>query len=351
VVASHAIAPASDAASAPAEEHERSENGNQPETEGARQQVPWGEIQALAMRQLDRLMALEPKVLRGDDPDAIHDMRIATRRLQQMLDLMFPAPQPREVARIRKRVRRCRSVLSDVRNCDVLLQHAREALRAKKPPHAAAWEAFYRYVEKQRERNFRKATEEISRQHLAALYLRLKPWLTSAPRAGGNGQPEEGDQGTAENLNERLKNELERTWTTFHDRLEGARQSHARLGIHELRIATKRLRYLTEALHQLKQHGAATVLAGLRSMQQTLGEWHDLEVTGVMLTELAARRKFLRDQLDTAAAVLRLIRSQRAAKKSFEERTLKRALSEEKTGMIEAWVEDTLKTLAGQATA
>ena len=86
-------------------------------------------------------------------------------------------------------------------------------------------------------------------------------------------------------------------------------------------------------------------------MQQTLGEWHDLEVTGEMLTELAARRKFLRDQLDTAAAVLRLIRSQRALKKSFEEKTLKRALSPEKTGIIAAWVEDTLGGLATSASS
>ena len=40
----------------------------------------WKKVRKLALRQLDRFMSLEPKVLRGDDPDAIHDLRVASRR-------------------------------------------------------------------------------------------------------------------------------------------------------------------------------------------------------------------------------------------------------------------------------
>src|SRR6516225_5055134 len=52
----------------------------------------WVKLQGLALQQLDRFMSLEPKVLRGEDPEAIHDMRVASRRLQQFLDLIYPPP-------------------------------------------------------------------------------------------------------------------------------------------------------------------------------------------------------------------------------------------------------------------
>ena len=37
-------------------------------------------VRELALRQLNRFISYEPKVLKGDDADAIHDMRVASRR-------------------------------------------------------------------------------------------------------------------------------------------------------------------------------------------------------------------------------------------------------------------------------
>ena len=82
----------------------------------------WSKVRKLALRHLNRFVSLEAKVLKGDDPDAIHDMRVASRRLQQVLDLIFPKPLPREARRLRRKIRRCRRALGDLRNCDVLLQ-------------------------------------------------------------------------------------------------------------------------------------------------------------------------------------------------------------------------------------
>src|SRR5215472_15501686 len=41
----------------------------------------WARVSELAIKYLDRCVSLEPKVLHGDDPDAVHDLRVATRRL------------------------------------------------------------------------------------------------------------------------------------------------------------------------------------------------------------------------------------------------------------------------------
>ena len=58
-------------------------------------------VRELALRQLNRFMSYEAKVLKGDDAEAIHDMRVASRRLQQVLDLLYPKPRPQELRRLR----------------------------------------------------------------------------------------------------------------------------------------------------------------------------------------------------------------------------------------------------------
>ena len=101
----------------------------------------WSKVRKLALRHLNRFVSLEAKVLKGDDPDAIHDMRVASRRLQQVLDLIFPNPLPREARRLRRKIRRCRRALGDVRNCDVLLQQVEGRLARNRCSHREAWMA------------------------------------------------------------------------------------------------------------------------------------------------------------------------------------------------------------------
>jgi hypothetical protein len=176
-------------------------------------------LQALALRQLDRFMSLEPKVLRGEDPEAIHDMRVASRRLQQVLDLIYPPPAPREVRRFRRRIRRCRRALGEVRNCDVLLARVEKSLRAgfgsrgsgvgkspefgkssarsripdpesRTPTRAAVWETASEYLRARRAENFDKALRKLGKTNVAALYVGLKDHLAlnGAPAGiGGSG--------------------------------------------------------------------------------------------------------------------------------------------------------------------
>ena len=73
--------------------------GLEPEVIREAKSRQWEKICQLAVCQLDRFMSFEPKVLRGDDPEAIHDMRVASRRLQQIVDVLHPRPQPRRAVR------------------------------------------------------------------------------------------------------------------------------------------------------------------------------------------------------------------------------------------------------------
>src|SRR5579872_4041290 len=138
----------------------------------------WARVREYAIKQLDRCLFLEPKVLRGDDSEAIHDLRVATRRLQQVLDLMFPAPRDRQINRLRRMLKRCRRTLSDVRNYDVLLERANAALARKRVAYQEAWRAIRKSLIERRATSFEKGLHKLSKANVPEFYVRLKERFT-----------------------------------------------------------------------------------------------------------------------------------------------------------------------------
>ena len=123
-------------------------------------------VRELALRQLNRFISYEAKVLKGDDADAIHDMRVASRRLQQVLDLLYSKPRPQELRRLRRQIRRCRQALGDVRNCDVLLEIVGRSLARKRSARREAWTAVQHFLLMCRSETFLRASANSARSTL-----------------------------------------------------------------------------------------------------------------------------------------------------------------------------------------
>jgi CHAD domain-containing protein len=62
-----------------------------------------------------------------DDPDAIHDLRVAIRRYSQCLRAFAPVFERSEVRKIRKRLKKLMDRCAAVRNCDIALDVLRDA--------------------------------------------------------------------------------------------------------------------------------------------------------------------------------------------------------------------------------
>ena len=56
----------------------------------------------LLRKRLERYVSIMPVVLVGDDPDAVHDVRVWSRRLQQSLVALFPKPRSGKVRKLRR---------------------------------------------------------------------------------------------------------------------------------------------------------------------------------------------------------------------------------------------------------
>jgi CHAD domain-containing protein len=301
----------------------------------------WKKVRKLAIRQLDRFMSLEPKVLRGDDPDAIHDLRVASRRLQQILGLLYPRPRPAEIRKLRRKIQRCRGVLGEVRNCDVQLLRVERTLASKRTARRESWEAVRHYLRQRRSENFNKAVRKLSKVNLAVFYVQLRDHLVPHP---GRGEPAEGL--SAEKFYERVGEALARVWHGMEAQVAQSHRDANAAVIHGVRIAAKRVRYLIEVIRAFQAPEAARTLARLRALQRLLGDWHDLEVLEQMMIEMVARPEFLRDHLNLAMGVERLILRNRANKQGYRQKYSRVTMDSGDYQQIKDWVAELLASPA-----
>jgi CHAD domain-containing protein len=284
----------------------------------------WDRVRALARKQLDRFMSLESKVLRNSSPEDIHDIRVASRRLQQVVDLLYPQPRPREIRKLRRVMKRCRGALSDVRNCDVLLEQVKARLARKRTTRREVWEAVDAYLEQRRSDNFEKALRKLSKVNMAVVYVSLRKHLNGNGAASDHhhdppAAAASNDLGPKQ-FYERVGQSLEKVSQAFQAQIAQSHHDRRASVIHGARIATKRLRYSVEVIREFGVPGSDETLAWLRDLQQLLGDWHDQEVLEELMIEMVARPEFLREHLDLAMGVEKLILQVRKGKKLLEEK-------------------------------
>jgi CHAD domain-containing protein len=335
------------AAAAPVETNGRNvfapETGN-PQLEKAKQErkpLEWATVRKLALKQLNRFMALEPKVLRGDEPDALHDMRVASRRLQQILDLIYPKPRPHAIRGLRKKIQRSRRSLSEVRNCDVLIAHVERELAHKRATRREARQALLQFLLERRTANFEKALKKLGKINLAVFYVETRRTLggvMSAPPLPHPRAASDGEELTPALLCRRLAESLTSVWDEFEAKQALSLNDPQPSAVHGARIATKRLRYLLEVVDAFDVPGSRENLVWLRSLQRLLGEWHDLEVLEQTMIEMVARPDFLRERLDLAMGVEKLILRNRDGKKKMQEKYFRMLTGSPESARLREWV-------------
>jgi CHAD domain-containing protein len=312
----------------------------------------WTKVRELALRQLDRFMSFEAKVLKGDDAGAIHDMRVASRRLQQVLDLLYPKPRPPEYRRLRRQIRRCREALGDVRNCDVLLDFVGRSLARKRSARREAWTAVQHFLLVRRTKYFLQAMRKVGKINLAVFYVNLKDFLLDEKSHDRESEHLHHGSGVLPpSFAQDLTAGLETTWKGFEEQIAQSHRHSRPEVIHAARIATKRLRYLLEVFHEFAVPGSADALTWLRQLQTHLGDWHDLEVLEQTMIEMLARPEFLREHLPLAMEVERLILRNRQNKVEFEEKYVRMSRGSVEMRRLKEWVAYLLASPSAAAAA
>jgi CHAD domain-containing protein len=302
----------------------------------------WGAVVAVARKHLLEYIALESRVLKGDDIVAIHDFRVASRRLQEALDLLYPQPRSKRLQKLRRRIRRSRRALSDLRNCDVVMQHVKEFSAKSSPAQQHTWTAFEEYLQKRRLDDFQNGVGKLSRINLADLYVRLEESLAATEQSLLKTQPESAADGKARemhgSLHSRVTHALQLRWKNVSEQLAATESGESGASLHGIRIASKRIRYLIEVIRELKIADTRGMLGHLRRVQSALGDWHDIEVLEQMISEMVARPEFLRKNIKLAIELTRLMLKTEKIKQAYHDRYMRLAASPEGWSALESWM-------------
>jgi CHAD domain-containing protein len=214
------------------------------------------------------LIQLVPGIREGD-ADSIHDARIATRRLREVLPLLATV-DPEYIDAAQQLFRDAGRRLGVVRELDAMREHL--ALIEKRFPEATVAAAVARRtVAEQQQRARRRLIKQLERLNLAE---RAPASFPQPSRLLMLRERLRTDPGWAVPLRERIRSHAHAV-TEAVDHASGV---YFPKRAHTTRIAVKKLRYSIELAEQTGLWRPPRLLRDLRRLQGTLGSLHDAQV-------------------------------------------------------------------------
>jgi len=228
-------------------------------------------IHAVLTTRLGELVALRKKALAANDPDGVHDMRVAARRLRSVLSDFAPYLRKNHMNSSLKEIKAVADALGEVRDQDVAIR-ALSALAKKAPAYVT--KVLNEVVEE------RARIRDQARQGLEKILQKndLQRFETSFA-AALTGALEVNRKNGARRSYSEVGEEI------IHDRLKDLAKASCAIyqplnvePLHELRIAAKRLRYALEVFERCWGAPIANFASRVADMQTVLGDLHDCDV-------------------------------------------------------------------------
>ena len=239
-------------------------------------------ILKLARTRLKKCVSIAPRLLVDDDPNDIHALRVSSRRLQQILGLLFPKPRHGKSRKVTRALRDLRGDWSACRNLDVNIDLLREMLESLNTDGARdPWDYVRECIVKRRAREFERARKRLGRLDIVGLIKRTQRLFEVVK---------------IENVRElNLEQSLAETLAEWNEAVAQAKTSQDPKRLHELRISGKRLRYRLEVLAELGERAAKSQVESLKVLQDELGRWHDRHLLLQFVTDLYNKPEFVRN--------------------------------------------------------
>jgi len=247
---------------------------------------------------LGRLRIAVSRAAHAADAEAIHDIRVAMRRLSRCLRVFAPFYPEGSWKKIRRRIASLLTAAGAVRDCDIAIELVG---RAGIAPHSAMVER----LAGQRRKAGRDLLREIRRwkRHDYTAHWHSRLGLSANGRVGNP------RASASANARRRLP-ALVRAYFAQVRELLAANPAPPEL--HAIRLATKRIRYSLELFRPCYGRGLDQRLATLQHLQQLLGEINDCAAAERLIESLVrpspARKRvrtFLRRRASAKAAALR----------------------------------------------
>ena len=247
------------------------------------------------------MLAHDPGVRVGNDPEDVHQMRVATRRLRSVLKTASPILDRAWVDEIRSELAWLTGELGPARDLDVLIPYLRGEAASLDPADRKALAPLFKKLEDGRAVARRVVLKALRSERYLALLAGMEA-AAAGPPPGGEGS---------------LGAEVEGEFKKLRKAMRKVEEDPSDEAIHQARIHGKRARYATELLEDELGKPGVKLLAAAKEFQDAAGEHHDAVVAEAriraLLRGVRAQRTALaagilvsrqRNRRDAAAAAL-----------------------------------------------
>ena len=233
---------------------------------------------------LARMLAREDGTRNGTDPEELHGMRVATRRMRAAWRVFGDAYRPEKTRPYRRRLRELAGLLGTVRDLDVLIGATEAYAQAIGSPDLVGLEPLLAAWRGDRDAARERLIVELDSKGHRRFVDEYVDFVSSP---GRDVRPVE------TTIPHRVRDTAaSRIWTAYeHVRAYEAVLRWADVPtLHQLRIAAKRLRYTLEFVREPLGPDASPLIARVVSLQDHLGFMNDAEVAATMARTFLVER-------------------------------------------------------------
>ncbi|OGS92876.1 MAG: hypothetical protein A2061_10190 [Gallionellales bacterium GWA2_59_43] len=249
--------------------------GGAPDLAGT-QTLP-GILQQLIWSCLLHLQANLRGAMSSDDPEYLHQMRVALRRLRVALRMTARFRADEQLDALGEEIATFGVALGHIRDWDVFIAGVLQPMRERTPGDAGL-QALLAASEQCREVCLQALRGEAQARELQRLILRFALWMNGPYWTNGESAPQPRDFAA------RLLSKLSRRFARSAVHVEAPEDGQ----LHALRICAKKLRYGAEFFAALYgKQKTKSFLSALSEVQDVLGRINDVEVAQRLLDELA----------------------------------------------------------------
>ncbi len=213
--------------------------------------------------------------------EAVHDFRVAVRRLLSFLEILRMVIQDPKIQKMRRVLKDQLDGLDDLRNIQVLLADISEVIH--ETPQLQPFQEYLQRKEKKLLRTARKGIKSLKAASLAKRVKKLHQTIEAFKQT---------------DLDASLFSVVDEAYATVNQRdilVDPAQPAT----IHRVRLAFKKFRYMVEAIYPILQGFPADLLKRLHDYQAAMGDIQDMEVA---LQELADFGEIASDSYDSEPA-------------------------------------------------
>jgi CHAD domain-containing protein len=228
-----------------------------------------------------KLLDHDAGVRLGDDPESVHQARVATRRLRSHLRTFRTLLEPEWTAELRDELKWLGNELGAVRDADVMFDRLQHRVEELPESERKAAERMVEGLAAQRE----DARAELLRAMRTQRYVDLLDRLVDAARRPRLMLRVAGDDESDADV---LRGLVRAPWRHLRRAVGELGDDPPDPALHEVRIRAKRVRYAAEAVEPIFGKRARRFVERVTDLQDVLGEHQDAVVAGQWLREAAS---------------------------------------------------------------